>query len=136
VSEQRPLSGLRILVVEDIFLVALDLADQLTDAGCDVIGPAATVRQALEKLDGAALDGALLDVDLGGERSFPVAEFLAARGIPFVFLTGYDSPTVFPKEFQQAPRLAKPLDAKVLASAVAALFVRDTSGDRIGRATS
>jgi CheY-like chemotaxis protein len=118
-NSQSPLSGLQVLVVEDVFLVALDLSDQLADSGCEVVGPASSVKQALEKIDGIALDGAVLDVNLGGERSFPVAELLASRGIPFLFLTGYDSATVIPEEFQQAPRLSKPVDAKTLTDAVA-----------------
>jgi hypothetical protein len=65
-----------------------------------------------------------LDVNLDGERSFPVAELLSARNIPFIFLTGYDSSTVFPDKFQHAPRLAKPLDSKMLASALAVHFGR------------
>ena len=133
-KEQASPSRLRILVVEDMFLVALDLADRLTDSGYDVIGPASTVKQALDRIDGAELDGALLDVNLDGERSFPVAEFLAARGIPFVFLTGYDSPAVFPAEFQQSPRLTKPIDSKTLLSAVSAHFGSGT-GERDRRAT-
>jgi len=118
-NEVLPLSGLHVLVVEDAFLVALDLSGQLEDSGCDVIGPAASVKQALEQIDGVALDGAILDVNLAGERSFPIAELLAARGIPFLFLTGYDSSTVLPEEFQGVPRLSKPVDTKVLMEAVA-----------------
>ncbi|TIQ25766.1 MAG: response regulator, partial [Mesorhizobium sp.] len=87
-NKSAPLSGLRILVVEDTFLVALDLSDELTDAGCDVVGPAPSVQEALEQIDGVELDGAVLDVNLHGERSFPLAEHLAARDVPFVFLTG------------------------------------------------
>jgi CheY-like chemotaxis protein len=118
-NERFPLLGLHILVVEDTFLVAMDLSDQLTDSGCDVIGPAASVKQALEQIHGVALDGAVLDVNLNGERSFPIAELLTARGVPFLFLTGYDSATVFPEEFQSAPRLSKPVDGKALMDAVA-----------------
>jgi DNA-binding response OmpR family regulator len=88
VKEQASPSRLRVLVVEDTFLIAVDLADQLTDSGYQVVGPVSTVKHALETMDGAELDGALLDVNLDGERSFPIAELLAARGIPFIFLTG------------------------------------------------
>lgn len=118
-SEQASFKGFHVLVVEDMYLVALDLADQLADLGCVVVGPAASVKQAFERIDGVELDGAILDVNLAGERSFPIAEWLASRGIPFVFLTGYDSVTVFPPEFLQIPRLAKPLPPGTLAKAVA-----------------
>ncbi|RUV63837.1 response regulator [Mesorhizobium sp. M5C.F.Ca.IN.020.29.1.1] len=118
-NEQFPLSGLHVLVVEDTFLIALDVSDQLADAGCEVIGPASSVKQALEQIDGVSLDGAVLDINLAGERSFPIAELLASRGVPFIFLSGYDSATIIPDEFAQAPRLSKPVDPKALTSAVA-----------------
>jgi CheY-like chemotaxis protein len=118
-NEKSPLSGLHVLVVEDMFLVALDLSDQLTDSGCEVIGPASSVRQALEEIDGVELDGAVLDINLAGERSFPVAELLAARGVPFLFLTGYDSGGTIPEQFKQAPKLSKPVDVTELTNAVA-----------------
>ncbi|CDX20040.1 Response regulator receiver protein [Mesorhizobium plurifarium] len=117
-NKSAPLSGLRILVVEDAFLVALDLSDELTEAGCDVVGPAPSVKQALEQIDGVELDGAVLDVNLQGERSFPLAEYLAARDVPFVFLTGYDSATVFPDQFRNSPRLSKPVETRLLIEAV------------------
>ncbi|AZO12066.1 MULTISPECIES: response regulator [unclassified Mesorhizobium] len=113
------LTGLKVLVVEDTFLLARDLADQLAAAGCAVIGPAPTNKQAFEKIEGVTLDGAVLDVNLRGERSFPLAEHLSACGVPFLFLTGYDSVTVFPDQFRDAPRLSKPVDHKVLIDAVA-----------------
>ncbi|AEH90886.1 MULTISPECIES: response regulator [Mesorhizobium] len=118
-NKNAPLSGLRVLVVEDAFLLALDLSDELKTAGCDVVGPAPSVQQALEQIDGVKLDGAVLDVNLHGERSFPIAEHLATRGVPFVFLTGYDSATVFPDQFQDSPRLSKPVDTTMLIEAVA-----------------
>lgn len=118
-NKSAPLSGLRVLVVEDAFLVALDLSDELAEAGCDVVGPASSVEQALEEIDGVDLDGAVLDVNLNGERSFPLAEHLAARDVPFVFLTGYDSATVFPDQFRDSPRLSKPVDTRGLIEAVA-----------------
>ncbi|WP_027168578.1 response regulator [Mesorhizobium sp. WSM3224] len=118
-NKSAPLSGLRVLVVEDAFLVALDLADELKAAGCDVVGPAPSVEQALQQIDGVELDGAVLDVNLHGERSFPLAEHLVTLGVPFVFLTGYDSTTVFPDRFQDSPRLSKPFEIRVLIEAVA-----------------
>ncbi|CDX46204.1 Response regulator receiver protein [Mesorhizobium sp. ORS 3359] len=112
------MSGLNVLVVEDVFMLAQDLADQLTGAGCTVVGPAPTVQQALDQIDGIALDGAVLDVNLRGERSFPLAEHLAHDGVPFIFLTGYDSVTVFPERFRDSPKLTKPVDYSVLIEAV------------------
>lgn len=99
-------------------MLAQDLADQLTGAGCTVVGPAPTVQQALDQIDGIALDGAVLDVNLRGERSFPLAEHLAHDGVPFIFLTGYDSVTVFPERFRDSPKLTKPVDYSVLIEAV------------------
>ncbi|MEW6629705.1 MAG: response regulator [Pseudomonadota bacterium] len=99
-------------------MLAQDLADQLTQAGCTVIGPVPTVAQAIERIEGIALDGAVLDVNLRGERSFPVAEHLAATKVPFVFLTGYDSVTVFPHVFRDTIKLSKPVDYEVLIEAV------------------
>lgn len=99
-------------------MLAQDLADQLAEAGCTVVGPAPTVRQALDQIDGIALDGALLDVNLRGERSFPLAEHLARDGVPFIFLTGYDSATVFPDRFRDTPKLTKPVDYGLLIEAV------------------
>ena len=132
-NKSAPISGLRILVVEDAFLVALDLSDELTDAGCHVVGPAPSVQQALEQIDGVELDGAVLDVNLQGERSFPLAEHLAARDVPFLFLTGYDSATVFPDRFRDSPRLSKPVDTKVLIEAVARLASAGTDASRRSR---
>ncbi|WP_225248193.1 response regulator [Mesorhizobium sp. J8] len=112
------MSGLNVLVVEDVFMLAQDLADQLTGAGCAVVGPAPTIQQALDNIDGIALDGAVLDVNLRGERSFPLADHLARGGVPFVFLTGYDSVTVFPDRFRDTPKLTKPVDYEALIEAV------------------
>ena len=123
------LAGLNVLVVEDVFMLALDIADQLTAAGCTVVGPAPTVQQALDKIDGIALDGAVLDVNLRGERSFPLAEHLARGGVPFIFLTGYDSVTVFPDTFRDTPKLTKPVDYDLLIEAVSRFRKSDATSD-------
>lgn len=114
----KTLSGLRVLVVEDVFLIAEDLADQLASWGCKVVGPDGRVAGALQKIAEDALDGALLDVNLKDETSFPIATALAARGIPFIFLTGYDGKTVFPEEFRASPKLSKPVISEQLARAM------------------
>lgn len=114
------LKGLRVLVVEDQFLVAEDLAQTLTDWGCEVLGPAAEVKSALKIVASHTLDGAILDINLGHhETSFPVAAVLRQRDVPFVFLTGNAFDSSFPQEYAEFPRLSKPMRLDLLASAVA-----------------
>src|SRR5262249_61987757 len=86
-----PISQKRVLVVEDEYLVAMDMSAYLEAAGAHVVGPASNVSAALEALEHTELDGAVLDVNLRGEMAYPVADALVARGIPFVFTTGYDA---------------------------------------------
>jgi CheY-like chemotaxis protein len=83
------LAGKCILVVEDESIVAGMLDDLLSDRGVHVVGPAKTLALAVELADSARIDCALLDVNLNGERSLPVAHILARRGIPYVLATGY-----------------------------------------------
>ena len=85
----RRASGLRVLLVEDENLVALLLEDMLAELGHTVVGPVARLDKALETAQREAFDVAILDVNINGEDSYPIAEALAARGIPFVFSTGY-----------------------------------------------
>ncbi len=118
------LEGLRVLVVEDTFLVAETISDQLQDCGCVVIGPASRVQAALNLARNEALDGALLDVNLAGEYCFPMAQELSAREIPFVFLTGYTDAAALPPEFRGRPRMAKPFDGAELTRTVARHFRR------------
>jgi DNA-binding response OmpR family regulator len=83
------LSGRRVLVVEDELLVSMLVEDLLVDEGCIVVGPYARVSDALDAARTEMVDVALLDVNVAGEKVFPVAEALEARGVPFLFLTGY-----------------------------------------------
>ncbi|MGO4170409.1 response regulator [Novosphingobium sp. YAF33] len=83
------LRGKRILVVEDEMLVAMNIEDSLLDFGAVVVGPALRLENALELAGQAQFDIAILDVNLHGGRSYPVAEVLQARGVPFIFATGY-----------------------------------------------
>ena len=83
------LSGRRILVVEDEMLVLMNIEMTLHDLGCSTISAAATVTDALALLATHRFDAALLDVNLGGKKSYPVADVLRKRGIPFAFSTGY-----------------------------------------------
>jgi len=82
------LSGRRVLVVEDEMLVLLMIEDMLADLGCESVTTAATIDQAIALIDGQVFDAAMLDINLNGVDSHPVADALAARGVPFVFSTG------------------------------------------------
>lgn len=79
----------RVLVVEDEFFIALDIGQQLADAGFDVVGPAPSVTKALALVAEPGCDVAILDINLGGETSEPVARKLREAGKPFVVLSGY-----------------------------------------------
>lgn len=124
-SEQQAatLQGLRVLVVEDEALVSMLLEDMLADHGCEVAATASRIAQALELIDsGMEFDAAILDVNLGGEPIFPVAEALAAKGRPFVFATGYGAGGL-PEAWRSRPTLQKPFShddvGKALVVAVA-----------------
>jgi DNA-binding LytR/AlgR family response regulator len=104
--------ALRILVVDDEFLIATFLEEVLFDEGCEVVGPVGAVAPALALIEesGATLDGAFLDINLRGELVYPVADAIIARGVPFAFLTGYGPKGVDPR-FGTIPVLCKPFDA-------------------------
>jgi CheY-like chemotaxis protein len=108
--------ALRVLVVEDDYLIATDLAAQLEEFGVEVVGPICSVEAALNLVNsiGEELDGASLDVNLNGERVYPVADALLAKHVPFVFSTGYDA-AVVPQSYRDIPRCEKPVDMKMLA---------------------
>src|ERR1700742_702063 len=104
---QQSLSGLRVLVVEDEPMIVMLFEDMLSDLGCVAIGPAYNAAQALAFIESERLDAAILDVNLGGERTTPVAELLHAKGIPFFFATGYGAGGVT-GQFDQHLVLTKP----------------------------
>ena len=88
-EQEAQLSGMRILVVEDEPLLAMASADLLADSGCTVAGPVSSVKQGMRLIEKEAIDGAILDINLRGEMVFPLADALAERSIPFVYVTGY-----------------------------------------------
>src|SRR6266851_1501425 len=98
---------LRVLLVEDEIMVALFLEDMLAELDHEVVGPIARLDKALEMAQRQALDVALLDVNLNGQEIYPVAEALAAREIPFVFVTGYGSGALR-APYRDRPTLQKP----------------------------
>ncbi|MGC2521265.1 MAG: response regulator [Stellaceae bacterium] len=111
------LQGLRILVVEDEYLVAALIQDFLEAAGCIVVGPIPRLAQAVEAARDETCDGAVLDINLGGSQVFSVAEVLSRRRIPFAFVTGYGS-EVLPAQFHQRPTIRKPFRGTELLDAV------------------
>ena len=117
-QSERPL---RILIAEDDALIAMDLADTLEALGYAVVGPVASVAAALAQAEDIAspLDGALLDLDLRGELSHPVANALDRRGVPFAFTSGYAAEMIDPA-FQAHPCLLKPIEQAMLVSVLKA----------------
>lgn len=113
------LHGRCILVVEDDYMVALNLATELQGAGVEVLGPVPDIQGALNLLDaGPAPDGAILDINLGGEMVYPLADILQDRAIPFVFATGYEAWSI-PERYRSLPRQEKPLNLRQIAEVLA-----------------
>lgn len=112
------LQGRRVLVVEDESLVAMLLETILEDMGCTPVGPASNIDEgeALAR-DEAALDAALLDVNVAGRQVFPVAAALKARGVPFVFSTGYGEGGL-PDEWRGNPTIQKPFTEAAIRDAL------------------
>jgi CheY-like chemotaxis protein len=96
-----------VLVVEDEFLVAMDIELMLRELGCEVLGPVADLASALQAVQEETPDLALLDVNIAGEPVTAVAEALVARAVPFVFCTGYQVENL-PSHYPAAPTLLKP----------------------------
>ncbi|MBB4639891.1 response regulator [Rhizorhapis suberifaciens] len=115
----EPLRGLRLFVVEDEALVAMLLEQMLEDLGCEVVSLAGTVGQALDQVEKVAprVDAAILDVNLGGERVYPVADALAAHDIPFLFATGY-GPSGLDDRYPDSTVLSKPYVEATLVNAL------------------
>jgi DNA-binding response OmpR family regulator len=109
-----------VLLAEDEVIIAIHLEEALGGAGWEVVGPVADVGSALGLAARERLDAALLNVGLRGERSFPVAEALAARGVPFVFLSGAAARNLPPGPLAAAPRLDKPYLLEDVLAALAA----------------
>ena len=118
-SEEQPLdlAGVRAFVVEDEALLLLTLEDMLAELGCQVTVASQHVDQALRLAVDAAVDVALLDVNVGGTRIDPVAQVLAARNIPIVFVTGYEAPTL-PQGLGRVARVGKPFQPDDLVKAL------------------
>jgi DNA-binding NtrC family response regulator len=109
----------KILLLEDEVLIAMDMEDRLLDSGYDVIGPFASVSDALDAIEQAPIDGAVVDLNLGGEMSFPVIEALKARGLPVIVCSAYADLPEFKTRLPDVPLISKPCDTGKLISLLA-----------------
>ena len=117
----KPLAGLHILVVEDEMLVLMEIQDMLADHGCEIVVAAATIEQAIALIAAQHFDAALLDLNLNGVRSYPVADALAARGVPFAFATGYGGSGLRDGD-RERPLLVKPFGSASLETMLVGLL--------------
>ncbi len=112
-ADRLVVNGNHVLVVEDEALVAMVVTDALLELGYQVVGPFGRPPDALAAIQNGAVNAAVLDINLAGSLVYPVADELAARGIPFVFVTGYGIESV-EKRFAHIPVLAKPIERETL----------------------
>jgi len=119
---QGPLAGRTLLIVEDEMLVALMLEEMLRELGCHVAATASSVRSALAAAESKPLDGAVLDVNLGGEPVYPVARRLKDLGVPFVFSSGYAQADIDPA-FASVPLIRKPYRLSTVESTLVRTFL-------------
>ena len=121
-TEDRTLAGLRVLVVEDEMMVAMLIEDFLEKFGCTIVGPVASIAEAIRLATTEAIDGAMLDMNIDGQSIYPVAEELAQRDIPFIFVSGYGKEH-FRSEYNNRPKLSKPFRLLDLRRILEATFV-------------
>ena len=113
-------SASKILLVEDESLVLMLLEDMLVEMGHSIVGAASELDEAIELAKNAAYDVAIIDINLKGQRTFPVAEIVLERGLKLIFSTGYGESSIEPK-FSSNPLLQKPFDDRALGDALAKL---------------
>jgi len=111
-NEQQPLSGLRILIVEDEFVVAMEMVEEMEGLGATVTASVGTLSEAREAAR-TPIDGVLLDVQLGEEKTYELATDLQAAGTPFILTTGFDT-AMLPEPLRASPRLSKPFSPVAL----------------------
>jgi DNA-binding response OmpR family regulator len=104
---------MRVLIAEDESLVGIQLEEDLRSAGYSILGPFSTLELATQASRRECFDLAILDINLNGKMVYPLAEELSARGVPFIFLSGYISADL-PKRFRESLRIMKPHDPAVL----------------------
>jgi DNA-binding response OmpR family regulator len=121
-ADRAALRGMRIAIVEDAGIIANELKWMLEDVGCLVVGMAPTVQDAMLLTEKEQLDGVFLDLRLRGEVSYPVAETLRDRDIPFIIMSAYDHEQVR-SDFRKYPHLQKPFTFDSMASAMVDAFL-------------
>jgi len=114
------LEGIRVLVVEDEYLVAILIEEILESAGCVVMGPIPRLPEALDAAHHDNCDAAVLDVNLAGQRIDPVADALSERNVPFMFVTGYGA-SALPGEYAERPHICKPFRMAELLGALSSV---------------
>src|ERR1700750_1912912 len=117
----RPLAGLRLLLVEDEGLVAMELEDLISSLGAEAVGPFGRVADALEALGRERVNGAVLDVRLDGETTFQIADVLLQAANPILFVTG-GAVVSMRDSYRQVPRLRKPFDYAEFERLVKSIF--------------
>ena len=122
-TDLAKLAGMRVLVVEDEMMVSMLIEDMLSDLGCKVVGPASRLEEAIALVESHELDCAVLDVNLGGQPIFPLADILRAKGAPFAFATGYGDAGLRDVD-KGAPVLQKPFRESDLARVLGDLHAR------------
>lgn len=129
------LENRHILVVEDEYFLAAELGQELSEAGAVVVGPVPSVRAAVGLIERTpVLDGAVLDMNLGGDQIFPVADQLIAHGVPFLFVTGYDAKGM-PAAYHRVPCLEKPTEPRAVVRTLMQMLKSDQES-LVGRSPS
>jgi CheY-like chemotaxis protein len=117
----QTLSDVHILVVEDEYFVAQDIVGMLRANGADIVGPVGNIDQAMRLVtSGQRIDAAVLDVNVHGGTTYPIADALRSRGVPFLFATGYDDGHLLPA-YSDVPRCRKPLNWRGLITSLSDL---------------
>ncbi len=124
----KQLSGRKILVVEDEWLIAEHLSMLLDELECEVIGPVATVAEALAKVEAEKIDCALLDANLNGTSSAPIVDALIVDAVPFIIVTGYGGLELPSDAMNTAPRLNKPFADYELEKALLSVLASEQAG--------
>lgn len=119
IAPKGPAAGLRVLLVEDQTIIAIDTESMLSELGAASVQSFATSEDALAWLAAAQADVGVLDIQLGSTMSYPVADLLGERGIPFVFTTGYGDAHAIPERYADAPIVHKPYSVDGLAQGLA-----------------